>query len=580
MTNSQTSFTFEISLSVLNHLGRQRYRSFATVLGEAISNAWDADAHNVHIQLEPNGTGFWIKDDGVGMTADDFQNKFLKIGYSKRKGGAGRSPKGRPFIGRKGIGKLALLSCAQSISVLSKVENGLYVGGRIDNSQLDLAITQDLTPQQYTLGKVDQSQFEQFMQGHEHGTIIYFDGLKNVVKRSSEFLRKTIALYFRFSLLDKDFKIFVDGKQVTHEDLKDLVEKTEFLWKIDTYDDPFIDSIEGAFAKEPRRHETKPMQLNGARGFLATVEKPRDLKILTTDERVGVDLFVNGRLRERDILKHIPTARVVENYLYGQIHFDSLDDDVDRFTSSREGIVADDPKFQRFLGELRQVLLKIIEDWDEWRRKHRKEGDPDNESITKTQRAAENLYNTVATDFEPSPKGPMADKVDHWVDELRNDASFNFESYAECFISENLIRKYIADQKIPLSQEACNEAKKWREREKENKNRGNISITIRRDGEDLNYLSMDDLANLVDKPTDKIKQASLARDATEYKPLRDAVAHTALLTDEAKERLKSVRKNIKARVRELLGNQRGKSGLKSSMAPKYAKSAKVEEEKK
>ena len=36
-------FTFEISLSVLNHLGRSLYRSFATVMGEAISNAWDAD---------------------------------------------------------------------------------------------------------------------------------------------------------------------------------------------------------------------------------------------------------------------------------------------------------------------------------------------------------------------------------------------------------------------------------------------------------------------------------------------------------------------------------------------------------
>lgn len=81
------SFTFAISLSVLDHLGRHLYRSFATVLGEAISNAWDADARNVWISLDPDKNGFWIKDDGCGMTAADFQNKFLKIGYSKRKGG-------------------------------------------------------------------------------------------------------------------------------------------------------------------------------------------------------------------------------------------------------------------------------------------------------------------------------------------------------------------------------------------------------------------------------------------------------------------------------------------------------------
>ena len=82
---SNTTFTFEISLSVLDHLGRHLYRSFATVLGEAISNAWDADARNVWIYIDSNKTGFWIKDDGIGMTADDFQEKFLKIGYSKRK---------------------------------------------------------------------------------------------------------------------------------------------------------------------------------------------------------------------------------------------------------------------------------------------------------------------------------------------------------------------------------------------------------------------------------------------------------------------------------------------------------------
>lgn len=28
-----------------------------------------------------------IIDDGIGMTYEDFQNKFLKIGYSKRKNG-------------------------------------------------------------------------------------------------------------------------------------------------------------------------------------------------------------------------------------------------------------------------------------------------------------------------------------------------------------------------------------------------------------------------------------------------------------------------------------------------------------
>jgi hypothetical protein len=65
---------------------------------------------------------------------------------------------------------------------------------------------------------------------------------------------------------------------------------------------------------------------------------------------------------------------------------------------------------------------------------------------------------------------------------------------------------------------------------------------------------MDHLANLVDKTKEPLKEAGLSRDAIEYKPMRDAVAHTALLTDLAKNRLTTVYENIKARVRTLLSN--------------------------
>jgi len=56
----------------------------------------------------------------------------------------------------------------------------------------------------------------------------------------------------------------------------------------------------------------------------------------------------------------------------------------------------------------------------------------------------------------------------------------------------------------------------------------------------------------VDK-RDPIKEACLARDAREYKPIRDAVAHTALLTDPAKNKLTTVRENIRERVKTILG---------------------------
>jgi len=545
------SFTFEISLSVLNHLGRSLYRSFATVLGEAISNGWDADAKNVQIYVDRDKHSFFIKDDGLGMTADDFQNKFLKIGYSKRKDGTRRSASGRPFIGRKGIGKLALLSCADKITVISKVKGGTYVGGVIDNSKLDEAITEDLTPQEYPLGGWKATTFEKYTPGHKHGTIIHFENVKEGIRNSFPLLAKIIALYFRFSLLDPSFNIFLDGEKITHKHLKDLTDSTEFLWKIGDRDDPFVDGLESKFAEDPGDHETRALKVTSVTGFIGSVEKPRDLKIKTTEERVGIDLFVNGRLRERDILKHIPTARLAESYLYGQIHFDDLDDTTDRFTSSREGIVADDTKYTKFLEAFRKTILKIVEDWDKWRIKHREEGDPDNPRLSRKERASLGLYGAVSNEYDLSKGSTNREKVADWVGGLSDDAAFNFASYADCFVSENLVRKYIKEKKFPLSKEAKAEAQKWKDREKASKNKGNISIAIRREANDSSYLSMDDLANMVDK-RDAMKEACLARDANEYKPIRDAVAHTALLTDAAKNKLTTVRENIKERVKTIL----------------------------
>lgn len=548
-------FTFAISMSVLDHLGRNLYRSFTTVLGEAISNSWDANANNVWINIAKEKNSFFIKDDGDGMTADDFQNKFLKIGYSKRKKGETASSKGRPYIGRKGIGKLALLSCAETVMVVSKIKNGEYVGGRIDNAGLDKAITEDLVPSDYPLENFDLKAFDKLTENHEKGTIIWFENSKEEIRNRPEYLRKMIALYFRFSLMDKSFSIHLNGKKVTLDDLDDLVDNTQFLWTINDIEDPYVDEKLMGLREPKFREQVRNLRMDGgAKGFIASVKKPRDLKINNTDERVGVDLFVNGRLRERDILKHTPTDRLAVSYLYGQIHFNGLDDEKDRFTSSREGIVAEDPKYRTFLETLKTILLGIIEDWDKWRIKNREEGDPENERITKKERASRSLYSAISQEYAIEDEGQEENKakVEQWVADLSDDAVFNFGSYADCFVSENLVRRYIQQKKLPLSNEAHGEFKKWWEREKSSKQAGQISIDIRRDANKLSYLSMDVLANLVDKLQGGDRRACLANDAKEYKPVRDAVMHTALLTDDAKTRLSTVFANIKARVKDLL----------------------------
>ena len=542
---SHKAFTFEISLSVLNHLGRNLYRSFVTVLGEAISNSWDADAENVHIYIDREKDSFFIKDDGIGMTSDDFQKKFLKIGYSKRERGRISLRKERPYIGRKGIGKLALLSCAERITVATKIQGGEYTGGSINNSGLDQAIKNDLTPNDYPLEELQHDKFAGHTEDHEQGTIICFEGIRGGIKNRLDYLKRVTALYFRFSLHDNSFNIFINGDKITLDHLKSLSQNTSFLWNINNLEDPFITEHLTSL-KEP----VQQLSMDGdVKGFIASVDKPSNLKMLGAEERVSVDLFVNGRLRERDILKHIPTSRIAENYLYGQIHFDDLDEEEDRFTSSREGIVADDPKYKEFLEAFREKIRRIIEDWDKFRLKNKEDGDPENERISKERRKSLELFNLVSNQYTRPEDPENKKRFENWINEFKEDALFNLQSYAECFISENLIRKYISENNLPLSEKAKAEIKKHKVGEEKKKRAQNMHIDIREDPDNLSYLDMNFLAQEADNSGEQIK---FAKDAKEYTPIRNAVAHTAFLTDEAKNKLTSVYNNIRVGVLKLL----------------------------
>ena len=541
-------YNFNISLSILNHLGRNLYRSFITVLGEAVSNSWDADAQNVYITIDREEKELIVRDDGLGMNEDDFQNKFLKIGYSKRKDNMSHTKSGRPFIGRKGIGKLALLSCAQTITVLTKNEDSDIVGGVIDNSGLDDAIKDDKNSTDYKLGIPEEQTIRKYsaILG-SRGTLIIFNGIKDGIRNRIDYIRKLVALYFRFSLKDSSFNIFINDEIITLDELSQIKGKTQFARIINGIDDSYRN--DGAF-KTKKKNSIGNQQI---KGFIASVETPSDLKIRGTDEKISIDLYVNGRLREKDVLRHIPTARIVESYLYGQIHFDELDDENDRFTSSREGVVPDDPKFNSFLKELEGLLKTVINDWDIWRSEINQDGDSENPRLTKKQRKSQEFFNVVVEDFKPSKDNKESrKKVDSWLNELRDDAEFNFASYGECFLSENLLRKYIQEKGIPFPDDWEKRLGDWKKRAEEAKNKANISIDIREDDSDLSYCSMDDLAFLVEGKEGKGKNNTLFKDACEYKPIRDALAHTSRLTRVAKNKLNTTYENIKARIVGLL----------------------------
>ncbi|MFA5485279.1 MAG: ATP-binding protein [Candidatus Pacearchaeota archaeon] len=522
------------------------------MLGEAISNSWDADAENVWINLDRSERTMSIVDDGVGMNRSDFQDKFLKIGYSKRNE-TSISAKNRPYIGRKGIGKLALLSCADRVHVATKASGCQIVGGLIDNSELDQAISDDVSANSYYLEDFAHNVGEK-LQTLRSGTAIFFDGLNESTINTIEYLHKIIALYFRFSLLDSTFNIYFNEKRITIDSLDDLSSATQYVWQINDIDDPYLQAK--LSSENPNIQNYKTISASGGiKGFIATTQKPSDLKIRGTDEKISLDLFVNGRLREKDILKHIPTARIVESYTYGQIHFDELDyDEEDAFTSSREGVISDDPKFKELIDTVKKIFKNIIDEWDILRVENGHDGDPDNPRISVKERKAKELFSVTLNDIvSPRTIDANVNKlIDKWVKNLREESQFNIPAYTECYIAENILRNYIKQVALPLSPEAINRIKTWRKRESDSKQNANISFEIRHNNHDLQYLDMADLANLIDKQKSSTKQASIARSAVAYKPPRDAMAHTALLTLPAKQQLSIEFENIKARLQIIL----------------------------
>jgi HSP90 family molecular chaperone len=94
--------------NTIEHLGVRMYSTVPPVLAELIANSYDADAKNVAVQLKDDDQKeIIVSDDGHGMTADEINKKFLRIGRNRRHEETSQtSPGGRKVVGKKGLGKL------------------------------------------------------------------------------------------------------------------------------------------------------------------------------------------------------------------------------------------------------------------------------------------------------------------------------------------------------------------------------------------------------------------------------------------------------------------------------------------
>lgn len=115
----------KVSSRILRHIGRGIYRTPAAALKELVSNSYDARATEVTINTGyPVFEDITVRDNGDGMTKEDFKKFITNIGLTDKVAGdrivMPRGEKERHFIGHFGIGLLAIGQLAKKAVITSK----------------------------------------------------------------------------------------------------------------------------------------------------------------------------------------------------------------------------------------------------------------------------------------------------------------------------------------------------------------------------------------------------------------------------------------------------------------------------
>ena len=152
MQSEKTSkYTMTISRLTIDKLGVKLYDKVSAVIAELVSNSYDADATEVSVKapmgeflatkpnnkLQDKGYTVEISDNGIGMTPEQVNEFYLRVGTDRRKDEA-RGNESRKYhrrvMGRKGVGKLAPFGICERIEILTS--GGELTQGNDENQEI------------------------------------------------------------------------------------------------------------------------------------------------------------------------------------------------------------------------------------------------------------------------------------------------------------------------------------------------------------------------------------------------------------------------------------------------------------
>lgn len=372
MTAGNPKYYMSISLGVLNHLGIGLYSNIPTVISEAVANAWDADATLVDIKVDQKNKTITIQDNGIGMSEEDANKKYLHVGYARRKKEGPTTARGRRVMGRKGIGKLSLFSIADTVTVHSKKDSCKGHGFKMDAKAIEKSIGQN--------AKKDSK--GNLVKSLESATTVYEPepmGADNSLDQGTKItlsnlrlqIRKTPALKNRLArrftvIKDGEFEVRVNGKPVSVDDAG-YEDKLQYIWKFMSGTAPKPEGEPQIFPLDPT------VKVGNAKhtisGWIGTVRKPSHLKGIENDNNNKIGIMMRGKLAQENILDDFEESGVYTKYLVGVIHAEFLDDDDkdDITTTNRQGIKEEDERYRSLKDKILECLKKIQCDWTDLR---------------------------------------------------------------------------------------------------------------------------------------------------------------------------------------------------------------------
>ena len=218
---TEAELTFSVDSRLLEELGERLVGKPSMALAELVKNAYDADAETVHITLDRSDSGrILIEDNGHGMTTEEFERYWMRVG-SQHKRDQKRSRKfRRPFTGSKGIGRIATQMLSKSLRIISITE-ATPTRRLLAHLEWATAIaTGDLVNVVVGITK------EELHYPQNHGTMIILDGLHH--EWSEATVRSLAAEIWQLQspfgkLVDdaeetgSDFEVRLSGVEESHE---------------------------------------------------------------------------------------------------------------------------------------------------------------------------------------------------------------------------------------------------------------------------------------------------------------------------------------------------------------------------